>query len=472
MKVLRERCGVIGVLSAEGRDVALDIYRGLYALQHRGQESAGIYVKGDEVRGVKGLGFVHEALGGRIEGLKGHVGVGHVRYSTTASSSLDEAQPMMYEWRGRRFAIAFNGTITNFLELRGKLSSMGFKFKTDTDTEVLAALIAHHLSQHGDYVEALRQCMGELDGAYSMVMLGDDGQLYVARDPLGFKPLCLGLNADEGLYVAASETCALDTLNAELVKHVEPGEVVVVSRRGYESYRLARAERRARCMFEFVYFSRPDSQFDGIWIYEARLRIGRELGRRCPVDADVVVPVPDSGRTAALGYSEATGIPLVEGLMKNRYVGRIFIMPGERNRSEMVRVKLNPVKPLIRGKRVVLIDDSIVRGTTMRHIVSMLRSAGAKEVHVRVSCPPIISGCYMGIDFPTKRELVASSRSVEEVRRVIGADSLEYNSVEGLVKGIGLPENELCLACLTGVYPLRKVDVEALERSLGEARRR
>jgi len=474
LKVIKERCGVIGALSAKHRDVVADIYRGLYALQHRGQESAGIYLRGSQgIKGLKGTGFVHEALGSRVSELEGWSGVGHVRYSTTAKSTLEEAQPLLYSWRNGCFALAFNGTITNFLELREKLSSLGFKFKTETDTEVIAALLAYYLAELGDYVDALSKCAEELEGAYSLIVLDDEGSLYVVRDPLGFKPLCLGFNPDEELYVAASETCALDTLNAPLLFHVEPGSLVKVTPRGYETKQLTKAERRARCMFEYVYFSRPDSEFDGIWIYEARLRIGRELGKRCPAEADVVVPVPDSGRTAALGYSEATGIPLVEGLMKNRYVGRIFIMPGERNRNEMVRVKLNPVKPLIKGKRVVLIDDSIVRGTTMKHIVSLLRGAGAKEVHVRVSCPPIIAGCYMGIDFPTRRELVASCRSVEEVRKVIGADSLMYNSIEGLIKGIGLPKEELCLACLTGVYPLRrKIDLNSLELSLGGVRRK
>ncbi|RLF09489.1 MAG: amidophosphoribosyltransferase [Thermoprotei archaeon] len=472
MKVVKERCGVIGAYSRLGEDVSLDLYRGLFALQHRGQESAGVYVASPRgLEGFKGLGFVHEALSGKVEGLKGSCGVGHVRYSTTAGSTLEEAQPLLYEFKGRRFAVAFNGTVSNYLALRKELEAEGWRFKTSTDTEVLAALLAKSLSESGwDYVESLKLCVERLKGAYSMVVLGHSGELYVARDPLGFKPLCLGLNDERELYVAASETCALDTLNCRLLRHVEPGMAVRVYDGGLEVKQLTSSTRHARCMFEYVYFARPDSEFDGIWVYEARLRIGRELGMRFPAEADVVVPVPDSGRTAALGYSEATGIPLVEGLMKNRYVGRIFIMPGERSRNEMVRVKLNPVKPLIKGRRVALIDDSIVRGTTMKHIVKLLRSAGAREVHVRVSCPPIVSGCYMGIDFPTRRELVASSRSVEEVREVIGADSLQYNTLDGLVKGIGLPLGELCLACLTGEYPI-KADVALLERQIGGARR-
>ena len=469
--MVKEACGVIGVLSAKKDHVASDIYRGLYALQHRGQESAGIYICGSSpIQGFKGLGFVHEALSGKAENLEGWCGVGHVRYSTTANSTIEEAQPLLYECAGRRFALAFNGTISNYLELKEKLGKEGFSFKTMTDTEVLAALLSLNLAETGDYVEALRRCMEQLEGAYSLIILDEGGELYVARDPLGFKPLCLGLNHDRELYVVASESCALDTLNAQLLMHVEPGMVMRVYDGGYEAKRMVTSRRHARCMFEYVYFSRPDSEFDGIWIYEARLKIGRELGKRFPAEADVVVPVPDSGRTAAIGFSEATGIPLVEGLMKNRYVGRIFIMPGERNRNEMVRVKLNPIKPLIKGKRVVLIDDSIVRGTTMKYIVSLLRGAGAEEVHVRISCPPIIAGCYMGIDFPTRRELVASSHSIEEIRDMLGANSLHYNSIEGLVKGIGLPRNELCLACLTGEYPI-KADASLLEKAIGEMRR-
>lgn len=471
MRGARERCGVVGAYSKRGEAVAPYIYRGLLALQHRGQESSGIYVASPSgVEGFKGLGFVHEALSGRVEGLRGRCGIGHVRYSTTAGSSLEEAQPLAYEAEGRRFAIAFNGTISNYLELRGELEAEGVRFKTFTDTEVLAALLARSLREAGwDYMEALRLCAERLEGAYSLVALSHLGELYAARDPLGFKPLSLGLSEEE-LYVAASETCALDTLSCRLMHHVEPGEAVRVYDGGVEVKRLKASSRHARCMFEYVYFARPDSELDGVWVYEARVRIGRELGERFPAEADVVIPVPDSGRAAAQGYSEATGLPLVEGLMKNRYVGRIFIMPGERNRVEMVRVKLNPVKPLVKGRRVALIDDSIVRGTTMRHVVGLLREAGAREVHVRVSCPPIVSGCYMGIDFPTRRELIASTRSVEEVGRFIGADSLHYNSLEGLIKGIGLPSSELCLACLTGEYPI-KAEASLLEREIGGMRR-
>ncbi|MCX8204756.1 MAG: amidophosphoribosyltransferase [Candidatus Nezhaarchaeota archaeon] len=472
MKGARERCGVVGAYSKQG-SVALDIYKALFALQHRGQESAGIYLASHRgLEGFKGLGFVHEALGGKVEALEGSCGVGHVRYSTTASSSLEEAQPLLYEVCGRSFAIAFNGTISNYLGLRRLLEAEGLRFKTLTDTEVLAASLAKGLREGGwDYVEAIKLAMPSLEGAYSLVVLSHDGELYAARDPLGFKPLCLGLSEERELYVAASETCALDTLSCRLLCHVEPGMVVRVYDGGVEAKKLASSHRHARCMFEYVYFSRPDSEFDGVWVYEARYGIGRELGSRFPAEADVVVPVPDSGRTAALGYSEATGLPLVEGLMKNRYVGRIFIMPEERYRNEMVKVKLNPVKPLVKGRRVVLIDDSIVRGTTMRHIVRLLRGAGAKEVHVRISCPPIVAGCYMGIDFPTRRELIASCRSVEEVRAAIEADSLQYNTIDGLVKGIGLTYNELCLACLTGEYPI-KADVSLLELEIGGLRRR
>ncbi len=471
---INEKCGVIA-LSSSHKDIHVSryVFDGLIALQHRGQESAGIYVyNGKIIDGYKGLGLVSEVFStNTLSCLMGNVAIGHVRYSTTAKSDLNNAQPYHFSSTYANFALAFNGTISNFLSLRKMLEDKGHIFTSDSDTEVIAHLVANNLLEVEDYMDALTLAIGQLKGAYSIVLLTETGDVYAVRDPLGFKPLCLGVIPQKDIYVVASETAAVDTLGGELLSDVIPGEIVRVSEGEITRRKAVKLDRHARCMFEYVYFSRPDSVFDGISVHKARERLGRILYRLHPAEADLVVPVPDSGRSAATGYSEESGIPIAEGLMKNRYVWRTFIMPLQSYRENQVRLKFNPVKSVIEGRDIVLIDDSIVRATTMRQIVHMLKKAGARKVHVRISCPPIIAACYMGIDFPTRRELIAANHTVDEICKFIGADSLGYMTIEGLLEGIGLPEKELCLACVNGKYPIESIDIELLEKTLGGGRR-
>ncbi|MEM1657622.1 MAG: amidophosphoribosyltransferase [Candidatus Jordarchaeales archaeon] len=471
---IKERCGVIA-LSAPHKSIQVSRYAfdGLMALQHRGQESAGIYVfNGKSIEGYKGLGLVSEVFSTNIlSGLIGNVAIGHVRYSTTAKSDIENAQPYHFSSTYANFALAFNGTISNFLSLRKELEEKGHVFTSNSDTEVIAHLIASNLLEVEDYMEALSLAMTQLKGAYSMVLLTETGEIYAVRDPLGFKPLCLGVIPKNEIYVVASETAAIDTLSGEFLNDVAPGEIVRICEGEVTTKKAVSLNRHARCMFEFVYFSRPDSVFDGISIYKAREKLGRILYRLHPAEADLVVPVPDSGRCAATGYSEESGIPIAEGLMKNRYVWRTFIMPTQSYRENQVRLKFNPVKSVVEGRDIVLVDDSIVRATTIKRIVHMLKKAGAKKVHVRISCPPIIAACYMGIDFPTRRELIAANCTVKEICNFIEADSLGYMTIDGLLEGIGLPENELCLACLNCKYPIEEIDFELLEKTLGGERR-
>jgi amidophosphoribosyltransferase len=470
--LIREKCGVIG-LRIRSSNAAQYISQGLYAIQHRGQESAGIFVhNGRELMGHRAMGMVGEVFNhSMLTKLEGGVGIGHVRYSTTAESTLQDAQPFLYAEPGKGFALAFNGTISNFLQRRSALKGLGYRFSTYTDTEVLAYSIAEGYRETNDYFEAFGRCMDLLDGSFSLTLVTDDGELYGAKDPMGFKPLCIGAYESKGLFVMASESAAVDVFGAKVIGEVRPGEVVKISRGKIEKREMRHSPRHAMCMFEYVYFARPDSVIDGIGVYDARLGLGRNLARSWPVEADIVVPVPDSGRTAASGYAQERQLPLVEGLMKNRYVWRTFIMPGQGVRELSVRLKLNPVRSVIEGRDVILIDDTIVRGTTMRRIVGLIKKAGARRIHVGISCPPVVSSCYMGIDFPTSRELIASQRSVEEIRRYIRADSLGYQTLDGLIEGIGVPRTRLCLACLTGEYPLRaKSDFVLLEKELGARR--
>jgi amidophosphoribosyltransferase len=467
-----ERCGVVGIYSPNENHVTPLVCQGIYALQHRGQESCGIYAfNGRAIVGRRFTGLVADSFGFKeLSKLDGHVGIGHVRYSTTARSTIAEAQPFYFESPAGKFALAFNGTITNFLELRKALEKKGHSFVTQTDTEVLVHLISDFLSQGRGYDEALEELMQVADGAYSLVLMNERGDLYGLRDPLGFKPLGIG-SLEDGSIVIASESSAIETLGGKFEGDLLPGEVVRVNADGVKRSRIMKELRQALCMFEFVYFARPDSTIEGINVYEARFRLGEELARTHPADVDAVVPVPDSGRTAADGYSRTLGLPMVEGLIKNRYVWRTFIMPKQDVRELSVRLKLNPVKPLIQNRDIALVDDSIVRGTTMKRIVRLLKQVGAKSVHVRISCPRIAFSCYMGIDFPTERELIASEKTVSEIRDFLKADSLGYQTVEGLIKGIGLPRNRLCLACLTGEYPLRsKPDLSILAHKLGGRR--
>jgi len=469
---MRERCGVIGIYDFDGHRVSTRVCEGLYSLQHRGQEACGIYsYDGREIGGYKAPGMVSQVFDSKsLAKIKGKVGIGHVMYPTTTADVAETAQPFVFRSGGQRFALAFNGTITNFIEARRRLEEEGERFIGGTDTEVLARLIARKLMRGGSYFDAFEECFEKLDGAYSIVLLTDHGDLYGARDPLGFRPLCVG-RTPENTLVIASESVAIDTLGGELERDIDPGEVIRISDDGMETRRLLSLDRHALCMFEYVYFARPDSDIHGKNVYETRVQLGRRLAKTHPAEVDIVIPVPDSGRSAAFGYAEELGCPTGEGLIKNRYIGRTFIQPAQSIREYSVKLKLNPVRQAVKDKRIALIDDSIVRGTTMRRTVGLLKAAGAREIHVRPSCPPIRSPCYMGIDFPTKEELIASSRSVEEIARFIGADSLGYQTIEGLVSSIGLGRCELCLACLTGEYPLRrKVDLKLLESILGGRR--
>ncbi|MDK2913679.1 MAG: amidophosphoribosyltransferase [Thermococcaceae archaeon] len=443
---MREKCGVFAALSENAPKKA---YYALIALQHRGQESAGISVWKHKIRTVAGRGLVQDVFNGKtLSSLRSSLAIGHVRYST--SGSLTETQPLETECCGKRIAVAHNGTLTNFLPLRKRYENKGVKFHQSVDSELLGISFLWHLNETGDEFEAMGRVFSEVKGAYSVALLFD-GKILVARDPVGFRPLSYGIG--DGHYFASEDSALrlfVDETEGGEIRDVRPGEVFLLSEKDVES-RILTKERHHHCVFEYIYFARPDSTLDGVNVYRARVRMGRELARESPADADVVIAVPDSGRAAALGFSMESGIPYSEGLIKNRYIGRTFITPGQFYRELKVKLKLSPVKGVIRDKRVVLVDDSIVRGTTMRRIVSLLRKAGAKEVHVRIASPPIRHPCYMGIDIPTRHELIAAFGSVEKVREAIGADSLAYLSVEGLIRAVG--KKDLCLACLTGEYP-------------------
>ncbi|WP_456394088.1 amidophosphoribosyltransferase [Thermococcus sp.] len=437
---MREKCGIF---AAKTENAGRKAYYALMALQHRGQESAGISVWRNKIRTVKGGGLVSEVFrGSRLRQLRGRAAVGHVRYST--SGSLNEAQPLEVVCCGRSIAVAHNGTLTNFLPLRREYERKGVKFRYSIDSELLGVSFLWHFRETGDEFEAMKEVFNEVRGAYAVAFLFE-GMLLVARDPLGFRPLSYG--SGDGHYFA-SEDSALRMFDLE-IRDVRPGEVFLVDENA-ESKVLAR-ERRAHCVFEYIYFARPDSTLNGVNVYRSRYRMGVELAREDDVCGDVVIAVPDSGRAAAIGYARESGIPYEEGLIKNRYIGRTFITPGQFYRELKVRLKLSPVVEVVSGKKVVLVDDSIVRGTTMRRIVSLLKGAGAEEVHVRIASPPIRYPCYMGIDIPTRHELIAAWRGVEGIRESIGADSLRYLSVEGLKRAVGM--EDLCLACLTGEYP-------------------
>ncbi len=438
---MREKCGVFAAVTENAPRKA---YYALIALQHRGQESAGISVWRHRIKTVAGRGLVSEVFrNGEIAKLKSKMAIAHVRYST--SGSLTETQPLETGCCGKRIAVAHNGTLTNFLPLRRHYERLGVKFRHSVDSELLGISFLWHLRETGDEFEAMREVFREVKGAYSVALLFN-GKILVARDPVGFRPLSYGTG--DGHYFA-SEDSAL-RLYVEEVRDVRPGEVFLLSEDGIES-RVIETGERYSCVFEYIYFARPDSTIDCVNVYTARVRMGEELAKESPADGDVVIAVPDSGRAAALGFSRVSGIPYSEGLIKNRYIGRTFITPGQFYRELKVKLKLSPVREVIEGKSVVLVDDSIVRGTTMKRIVAMLRKAGAGEVHVRIASPPIRYPCYMGVDIPTRHELIAAFGSVEKVRESIGADSLAYLSVEGLKKAVG--RNDLCLACLTGEYP-------------------
>jgi amidophosphoribosyltransferase len=452
----KEACGVFGLYSRTlAEELAQRAYFGLYALQHRGQESAGIATSdGDRTVAMRDMGLVSQVFDERrlaaLEG--GHIALGHVRYSTTGSASWENAQP---EFHGRgdiNVAVAHNGNLVNAGTLRCELENEGFEFESTSDTAAIAACAVAELEKgYSDAVgEAVKEAMRRLKGAYSVAMIFRD-KLVAFRDPHGFRPLCIG--EIEGGYAVSSETCGLDIIGARFLRDVEPGEVVVINDAGLKSYR-AEFPRRALCVFEYVYFARPDSRFDGREVADSRQRMGERLAEEAPAEADAIIPVPDSGIMAAVGYSRRSGIPFAEGLIKNRYVGRTFIQPTDGMRQLGLRLKLNPLPSVIAGKRVVVIDDSIVRGNTARKLVKLLFDAGAKEVHFRVSSPPITGPCYYGIDMDTKDQLVGANYTVEEIREQIGATTLAYLSVEGMTKATKQPKSSLCRACFDGEYPI------------------
>jgi amidophosphoribosyltransferase len=444
-------------------------YWGLYALQHRGQESAGIAAAdGSDVTDIKGMGLVSEIFTDEVLArLPGYMAIGHTRYSTTGDSALLNAQPISVESTKGLIAIAHNGNLVNLGNSRTRLERDGAVFQTTSDTEIIVQLIAH--SRCNTLVDCIADSLAHVDGAFSIVMMTRN-RIFAARDPHGFRPLSMGriasVNGAPDTFVFASETCAFDLLHAKYERDVEPGELVMVSEDGVTSRRFAREHvPPASCIFEHVYFARPDSRIFGRWVQQSREEMGRQLARESSVPADLVVPVPDSGVTAALGYAAESGIPFNFGLIRNHYVGRTFIQPEQRTRDFGVRMKLNPVRNLLEGKRVILVDDSIIRGTTSRKIVRMVRAAGAKEVHMRISCPPTISPCFYGVDTPSKKDLIAANYSVADICKFIEADSLAYLSLVGLTHSCtqgepahGMSPASYCTACYTGVYPTAWVD--------------
>ena len=442
-------CGVFGIRSEE-RDVARLAYFGLFALQHRGQESAGIAVSdGGHLTVVRDMGLVAQVFDEeKLHALPGEIAIGHTRYSTTGANRWANAQPLIHHGRARTVALGHNGNLVNVESLRGELEADGIALASGSDSEVIAALITH---DPAPFPEAVANAMERLEGAYSVTALAE-GTLVAFRDPHGFRPLTLGLVGDD--WVVASETCALDLIGAEPVRDVRPGEVVWIEADGQHAAQAVPGGKSARCIFEHVYFARPDSRLGGVEVHGARVRMGELLAHEAPTDADLVVGIPDSGTPAAIGYSKASGIPFNEALTKNRYVARTFIQPDQAMREQGVKMKFNPL-PDIAGKRLVVVEDSIVRGTTTRQIVAMLFDAGAREVHMRVASPPIVSPCFYGLDFGDEEQLLAARRSVEEMRTLIGATSLEYLTVEGMQKATQLPEDSVCRACFTREYPTR-----------------
>jgi amidophosphoribosyltransferase len=457
---LHEECGVFAVFGhPEASNLA---YLGLYALQHRGQESAGIASSdGREIYCYKNMGHVADIFTPHaVASLPGDMAIGHTRYSTTGDTALRNAQPFSVDCNKGKIAVAHNGNITNAAELRRELESDGSIFQASSDTEVILHLVAR--SRERTLAAALREALLQLEGAFSLVFLAQD-QVIVARDPHGFRPLAMGqLELSDGrhAYAFASETCAFDLIDAVYMNDVEPGEMVIVGPEGVVRERYAPSKRASQCVFEHVYFSRPDSTVFGRSVQESRELMGRLLAREYPVDADIVVPVPDSGVAAALGYSAESGIPFRHGLIRNHYVGRTFIEPSQAIRDFGVKLKLNPIKQLLAGKRVILVDDSLVRGTTSRKLVRMVRNAGAREVHLRISCPPTVSPCYYGVDTPSKQELIAANHSIEEIRRFVEADSLGYLSLESLSHAVNDEKNRYCYSCYTGEYPTQIVQIE------------
>ena len=453
---LHDECGVFGAYDFDGGDVASTIYYGLFALQHRGQESCGIAVSDTDgpkgkVLSYKDMGLVNEVFDAeKLEKLNGNIGVGHVRYSTAGSSVRENAQPLVLNYVKGTLGMAHNGNLINALELRQELSYTGAIFQTTIDSEVIAYLIARERLKTNTVEAAVKNSMEKIKGAYSLIVMSPR-KLIGARDPFGFKPLCIGKR--DNTYFLSSESCALDTVGAEFVRDVLPGEVVTITHNGIQSDTTLCQKNTARCIFEYIYFARPDSKIDGMGVYESRINAGRILAKTHPVEADLVVGVPESGNAAALGYSLESGIPYGNAFIKNNYVGRTFIKPKQEQRESSVKVKLNVLSDVVKGKRVIMIDDSIVRGTTSARIVSLLKQAGASEVHVRISSPPFLHPCYFGTDIPSEDQLIASGNTVEEICKIIGADSLGYLETDKLSEMI-CGGTGYCDACFTGNYPI------------------
>lgn len=452
MDKLSEECGVIGIHAPGVSGISHMLCFGLIALQHRGQESAGIAVlKNDKMQYYKEMGLVQEVFDNEIlDRLPADIGIGHVRYSTTGDSYVSNAQPLVVRYKGGSIALAHNGNLVNAVEIRNRLEDEGSIFQTSIDSEVIANLIAKNYSL--GMKEAVVESVKEIKGSYALTIVIDH-MLIGVRDPNGLRPLSLA-KLPEGGYVLASESCAHDVVGAEFVRDVEPGEIVIISDEGVESIFFAEGHKKAICAFEYVYFARPDSIIDGKSVYETRVESGRILAREYPVDADMVIAVPDSGIAAAIGYAEESGIPYNTGLIKNKYMGRTFIQPDQKSRELAVRLKLNVMKRNIEGKRLILIDDSIVRGTTSKRIINMLKAAGASEVHVRVSSPPVKHPCYFGIDTPNRQQLIGAIHTIDEICEMIGADSLAFLSDAGLKKSIDFKPCGLCTACFDGDYPM------------------
>ena len=471
---IHEECGVFGIYTNSTTDVAAQTYVSLYALQHRGQESCGIVVNDDGVfTAHKSLGLVNKVFDKEtLEKLgQGNIAVGHVRYSTTGKSSAENAQPLVVRHIKGSLAIAHNGNLTNARELREQYENKGMIFHSTNDTEVISYAITEERLKCASIQEAVEQAMYKIKGAYSLVIMSPT-KLIAARDPNGFRPLCLG-KIDDG-YVVASETCAFDSIGAEFVRDIKPGELVVIDKNGVQSIQTHCGSKGTMCVFEYVYFARPDSVIEGSSVHMARLRAGKYLWREHPVDADIVIGVPDSGLDAALGFSQESGIPYGIGFIKNRYIGRTFIQPSQAERTNSVKIKLNAISSTVKGKRVVMIDDSIVRGTTSGRIVKLLREAGATEVHVRISSPPFVAPCFFGTDIDSKENLIACKMTIPEICEHIGADSLGYLSVDSVKKLAGNSDCDFCVGCFTEEYPIevpKEMPKDKFEMKISETKK-
>ena len=441
--------GVVGIYSKRRNDISKVVYYGLYALQHRGQVSTGIAVNNNGfVDHFKDLGLVHEVFPKEImERLRGNIAIGHVRYATVGATTTINAQPLVVGYKRGALALAHDGAIVNFKKVRDELEDNGAIFQSQLDTEVIANLLARY---HKDSIEdALVKTLREIRGSYGLVLMTTD-KLIGARDPFGIKPLALGMIGED--YIIASETCAFDTIGAKFIRNIEPGEIVVIDENGLKSMRLESSDKKL-CLFEIIYFAWPDSKLDGKSIYLSRIEAGRQLARESTVEGDIVIGAPDSGTIPAIGYAEESGIPYAEGIIKNRYVGRTFIEPTQDLREQGVRIKLNVLRENVEGKRIILVDDSIVRGTTIKRTVQMIREAGAKEIHVRISSPPVTHSCHLGMNTASRENLIAGYMSVEEIEKMTGADSLRYLTLDGLLKAVGAEDN-FCTGCMSGKYPI------------------